>query len=422
MERLAEGCTGVKRTTGQHPGGIIVVPHEYDIYDFTAIQHPANDVNTDIITTHFEYHSIDHNLLKLDILGHDDPTMIRRLEDLTGMDATTIPLDDPEVMSLFHSTDILGITPEDIGGIEMGSLGVPEFGTEFVMQMLKDTNPKCFSDLVRISGLSHGTDVWLGNAQTLIEEGKAEISTAICCRDDIMTYLINMGLDKEQSFTIMESVRKGKGLKPEWEEEMTSHGVPEWYIWSCKKIKYMFPKAHAAAYVMMGWRVAWFKVHKPLAYYAAYFGIRASAFSYEIMCRGKERLDIALSDLLKTPKDQQTKKDQDTIRDGRIAQEMYARGFTFMPIDIYKAKARECQIIDGKIMPPLSSVEGLGDKACEQVEEAAKHGPFTSLENFRNQAKVSKTNVDKMVELGILTGLPETDQLTFDFFMTQGSA
>lgn len=419
MERLAEGCTGVKRTTGQHPGGIIVVPHEHEIYEFTAIQHPANDVNTDIITTHFEYHSIDHNLLKLDILGHDDPTMIRRLEDLTGMDATTIPLDDPEVMSLFHSTDILGITPEDIGGIEMGSLGVPEFGTEFVMQMLKDTNPKCFSDLVRISGLSHGTDVWLGNAQTLIEEGKAEISTAICCRDDIMTYLINMGLDKEQSFTIMESVRKGKGLKPEWEEEMTSHGVPDWYIWSCKKIKYMFPKAHAAAYVMMGWRVAWFKVHKPLAYYAAYFGIRASAFSYEIMCRGKERLDIALTELLKTPKDQQTKKDQDTIRDGRIAQEMYARGFEFMPIDIYKAKARECQIIDGKIMPPLSSVEGLGDKACEQVEEAAKHGPFTSLENFRNQAKVSKTNVDKMVELGILTGLPETDQLTFDFFMAQ---
>ena len=422
MERLAIGCTGVKRSTGQHPGGMIVLPRHEEIYSFTPIQKPANDMTTDVVTSHFEYHSIDHNLLKLDILGHDDPTMIRRLEDLTGMDATTIPLDDPEVMSLFHSTDILGITPEDIGGIEMGSLGVPEFGTEFVMQMLKDTNPKCFSDLVRISGLSHGTDVWLGNAQTLIEEGKAEISTAICCRDDIMTYLINMGLDKEQSFTIMESVRKGKGLKPEWEEEMTSHGVPEWYIWSCKKIKYMFPKAHAAAYVMMGWRVAWFKVHKPLAYYAAYFGIRASAFSYEIMCRGKERLDIALSELLKTPKDQQTKKDQDTIRDGRIAQEMYARGFTFMPIDIYKAKARECQIIDGKIMPPLSSVEGLGDKACEQVEEAAKHGPFTSLENFRNQAKVSKTNVDKMVELGILTGLPETDQLTFDFFMTQGSA
>ena len=328
-------------------------------------------------------------------------------------------LRNDERVVCMEKTNMRYVKPEDIGGTRLGSLGIPEFGTEFVMQMLKDTNPKCFSDLVRISGLSHGTDVWLGNAQTLIEEGKAEISTAICCRDDIMTYLINMGLDKEQSFTIMESVRKGKGLKPEWEEEMTSHGVPDWYIWSCKKIKYMFPKAHAAAYVMMGWRVAWFKVHKPLAYYAAYFGIRASAFSYEIMCRGKERLDIALTELLKTPKDQQTKKDQDTIRDGRIAQEMYARGFEFMPIDIYKAKARECQIIDGKIMPPLSSVEGLGDKACEQVEEAAKHGPFTSLENFRNQAKVSKTNVDKMVELGILTGLPETDQLTFDFFMAQ---
>ena len=263
--------------------------------------------------------------------------------------------------------------------------------------------------------------MWLGNAQTLIESGQAEISTAICCRDDIMTYLINMGLDKEESFTIMESVRKGKGLKDKWVEDMLSHGVPEWYIGSCRKIKYMFPKAHAAAYVMMGWRVAWFKVHKPLAYYAAYFGIRASAFSYEIMCRGKEKLESALEELTRMPKDQQTKKDQDTIRDGRIAQEMYARGFEFLPIDIYTAKARECQIIDGKIMPPLSSIEGLGDKACEQIEEAAKHGPFTSLDNFRNQAKVSKTNVDKMVELGILKGLPETDQLTFDFFMANAS-
>lgn len=418
IERIARGCTGVKRTTGQHPGGIIVVPHEHDIYEFTAIQHPANDVNTDIITTHFEYHSIDHNLLKLDILGHDDPTMIRRLMDLTGIDAKTIPLDDPDVMKLFHGTEVMGITPEDIGGIELGSMGVPEFGTEFVMQMLKDTNPQCFSDLVRISGLSHGTDVWLGNAQTLIENGQAEISTAICCRDDIMTYLINMGLDKEQSFTIMEKVRKGKGLKPEWEQEMTAHGVPDWYIWSCNKIKYMFPKAHAAAYVMMGWRVAWYKVHYPAAYYAAFFGIRASAFSYEIMCRGPEKLKSALAELLKIPKDQQTKKDQDTIRDGRIAQEMYARGITFVPLDIYKARARECIVIDDThIMPSISSVEGLGDKACEQVEEAAKHGPFTSLDSFRERAKVSKTSVEKMVELGILSGLPESDQLTFDFFL-----
>ena len=422
IERIAEGCTGVKRTTGQHPGGIIVVPHEYEIYDFTAIQHPANDVNTDIVTTHFEYHSIDHNLLKLDILGHDDPTMIRRLEDLTGLKATNIPLDDPDVMSLFHGTEILGIRPEDIDGVQTGSLGVPEFGTDFVIQMLLDTKPTCFSDLVRISGLSHGTDVWLGNAQTLIENGDAQISTAICCRDDIMTYLINMGMDKELSFTIMEKVRKGKGLIPEWEEEMLAHDVPDWYIWSCNKIKYMFPKAHAAAYVMMGWRVAWFKVHHPLAYYAAYFSIRASAFSYETMCMGREKLRAVLDELESAPKEKQTKKDQDTIRDGRIALEMYARGFEFMPIDIFKVKARDCQIIDGKIMPGLVSVEGLGDKACEQVEEAAAQGPFSSLDNFRVRSKVSKTNVEKLVELGILKGLPETDQLTIDDFLNGGFA
>ncbi len=417
IERLAKGCTGVKRTTGQHPGGIIVVPHERDIYEFTAIQRPANDVHTDIITTHYEYHSIDHNLLKLDILGHDDPTMIRRLEDLTGKDAKEIPLDDPKVMSLFHGTEALGIKPEDIGGTELGTMGVPEFGTEFVMQMLKDTKPKCFSDLIRISGLSHGTDVWLGNAQKLIEEGKAEISTAICCRDDIMTYLINQGMDKEESFTIMEYTRKGKGLNDQWEADMKAHGVPDWYIWSCNTIKYMFPKAHAAAYVMMGWRVAWFKVYEPLAYYAAFFAIRASAFNYEIMCMGPEVLSAHLEKLMSMPKEEQTKKDQDTIRDGRLVQEMYARGFEFLPIDIYQAKARECRIIDGKIMPPLSSVEGLGDKACEQVEEAASRGTFTSLENFRNRAKVGRSVTDKMAELGILSGLPETDQLTlYDFF------
>ena len=278
--------------------------------------------------------------------------------------------------------------------------------------MLVDTKPKRFDELIRISGLSHGTDVWLGNAQTLIEEGKAEISTAICCRDDIMTYLINMGLDKEQSFTIMESVRKGKGLKPEWEEEMTSHGVPDWYIWSCKKIKYMFPKAHAAAYVMMGWRVAWFKVHKPLAYYAAYFGIRASAFSYEIMCRGKERLDIALTELLKTPKDQQTKKDQDTIRDGRIAQEMYARGFEFVPIDIYKAKARSFQIIDGKIMPSFKVISKVGESAGESIEIAARDGEFLSKDDLRQRARIGQTVIEKLGELGLLDGMAESNQLS----------
>ncbi|MBP3888748.1 MAG: PolC-type DNA polymerase III [Cellulosilyticum sp.] len=411
MKRIAEGCTGVKRTTGQHPGGIIVVPRDREIYEFTAIQHPANDMNTPIITTHFEYHSIDHNLLKLDILGHDDPTIIRRLEDLTGIDAKTIKLDDKDVISLFHSTKALGIKPEDIGGIKLGSLGVPEFGTDFVIQMLIDAKPQSFSDLVRISGLSHGTDVWLGNAQALIEEGKGTISTVICTRDDIMTYLINQGMDKGLSFTIMESVRKGKGLKPEWEETMLEYGVPDWYIWSCKKIKYMFPKAHAAAYVMMAWRIAWFKIHYPLAYYTAFFSIRASAFNYELMCQGKERLEYHMKELMMKGKENLTAKELDVIKDMRIVQEMYARGLNFMPIDLEKADAKNFQIIDNKIMPALSAIDGLGDKAAEGIVEAVKDGPFMSKEDFRNRAKVSKTVTDKMSELGILGDLTESNQL-----------
>ena len=306
IERIVEGCTGIRRSTGQHPGGIIVLPHGENINSFTPVQHPANDMTTDIITTHFDYHSIDHNLLKLDILGHDDPTIIRMLEDLitdiTGekFDATKIPLDDPDVMALFAGTEVLGIKPEDIGGCPVGCLGIPEFGTEFVIQMVVDTKPKTISDLIRISGLSHGTDVWLNNAQTLIQEGKATISTAICTRDDIMTYLINKGLDSEKSFTIMERVRKGLVAKgkckewPEYKKDMLEHGVPDWYIGSCEKIKYMFPKAHAAAYVMMAYRIAYCKVNYPLAYYAAYFSIRASAFSYEIMCQGRDKLEFYL--------------------------------------------------------------------------------------------------------------------------------
>ncbi len=414
MERIAQGCTGVKRTTGQHPGGMIVLPSHEEIYSFTPIQKPANDMTTDIITTHFEYHSIDHNLLKLDILGHDDPTMIRRLEDLTGLDAKTIPLDDEKVMSLFHNTEALGITPEDIGGTKLGSLGVPEFGTEFAMQMLIDANPQNFSDLVRIAGLSHGTDVWLGNAQTLIQEGKCVLGTAICTRDDIMIYLINMGLESGMAFTIMESVRKGKGLKPEWEEEMLNHGVPDWYIWSCKKIKYMFPKAHAAAYVMMGWRVAYYKVNYPLAYYTAFFSIRASAFDYKLMCQGKEALEVELAELQKTPKEKQSATIKDTIRDMKIVQEMYARGFEFLPIDLYKADAHRFQIIDGKIMPSFSSIPGMGQKAAETLQEAAKQGEFMSKEDIRVRGKVSKTILDDMEALGLLSGLPETNQ--YDFF------
>ena len=415
IDRIVQGCTGIRRTTGQHPGGIIVLPMGHEIYQFTPVQRPANDMTTDTVTTHFDYHSIDHNLLKLDILGHDDPTMIRMLEDLTGIDAKKIPLDEPKVMSLFRSTEALGIKPEDIGGIPLGSLGIPEFGTDFVIQMLVDTKPSCFSDLIRISGLSHGTDVWLGNAQKLIQEGKATISTAICTRDDIMTYLIRMGLDSELSFTIMESVRKGKGVKPEWEEEMLKHDVPDWYIWSCKTIKYMFPKAHAAAYVMMAYRIAYCKVYHPLAYYAAFFSIRASAFSYEIMCQGKDKLEYYLNDYKKRA-DTLTKKEQDQIRDMKIVQEMYARGFEFMKIDLYKARAKEFQIIDGKLMPSFASIDGLGDKAADQVVEAAKDGTFLSKDDLRSRAKLSKTVVDLMEELGIIEGLPESNQLSlFDF-------
>ena len=415
IDRIVQGCVGIRRTTGQHPGGIIVLPVGEEIYSFTPVQHPANDMETDIITTHFDYHSIDHNLLKLDILGHDDPTMIRMLEDLTGIDAQQIPLDEPTVMSLFLNTSALGVEPEDLGGCPLGSLGIPEFGTDFVIQMLIDTKPQSFSDLIRISGLSHGTDVWLGNAQTLIEEGKATISTAICTRDDIMIYLIGMGLESELSFTIMESVRKGKGLKDEWIEEMKEHDVPDWYIWSCQKIKYMFPKAHAAAYVMMAWRIAYCKVYYPLAYYAAYFSIRATAFNYELMCQGKEKLNYFIKDYEKR-KDTLTKKEQDTVKDMRIVQEMYARGFTFLPLDVYTAKARYFQIIDGKLMPALNTIEGLGDKAAEAIEDAAKQGAFLSKDDFRQRTKVSKTVIDLMSDLGLLEGLPETNQLSlFDF-------
>ena len=411
VARIAVGCTGIRRSTGQHPGGIIVLPLGENINSFTPVQHPANDMTTDIITTHFDYHSIDHNLLKLDILGHDDPTMIRMLQDLTEIDPVGIALDDPDVMSLFQNTKALGISPDQLDGIDLGSLGIPEFGTEFVFQMLRDTKPQTFSDLVRISGLGHGTDVWLGNAQTLILEGKATIASAICTRDDIMTYLIRMGVDSALSFTIMESVRKGKGLKDEWVEEMTKCNVPDWYIWSCKKIKYMFPKAHAAAYVMMAWRIGYFKIHYPLAYYAAYFSIRASGFSYEIMCLGEEHLREVMKDY-KNRMDSLSKKEQDTYKDMKSVLELYARGIEFIPIDIFRAHSRNFQIIEGKIMPAFSSIDGLGDSAAEAMMQAAKNGPFLSREDLRQRTKTSKTVVDKMGELGLLNGLPESSQMS----------
>ena len=415
INRIVTGCTGIRRSTGQHPGGIIVLPLGEEINSFTPVQHPANDMTTDTVTTHFDYHSIDHNLLKLDILGHDDPTMIRMLQDLTGVDPTTIPLDDPQVMSLFQNTNALGITPEQIDGCLLGALGIPEFGTEFAMQMLLDTKPTSFSDLVRIAGLAHGTDVWLGNAQTLIKEGKATISTAICTRDDIMLYLIEMGVESSLAFTIMESVRKGKGLKPEMEEAMLAANVPDWYIWSCKKIKYMFPKAHAAAYVMMAWRIAYCKVNYPLAYYAAFFSIRASAFSYELMCQGQKHLESVMADY-KRRSDVLSKKEQDAARDMKVVQEMYARGFDFVPIDIFSAQSRSFQVVDDKIMPSLNSIDGLGEKAADAIVEAAKDGPFLSKDDFRQRTKVSKTVVDLMDDLKLLGDLPESNQISlFDF-------
>ena len=411
IERLLVGCTGIRRSTGQHPGGIVVLPLGEDINTFTPVQHPANDMTTDIITTHFDYHSIDHNLLKLDILGHDDPTMIRMLQDLTGLDPTQIPLDDPTVMSIFSSTKALGITPEQNGGIDVGSLGIPEFGTKFVIGMLDDTRPTTMSELVRISGLSHGTDVWLGNAQSLIQQGKATLSTAICTRDDIMSYLIGMNMDKSLSFKTMESVRKGKGLTPQMKEAMEAAGVPDWYIESCLKIKYMFPRAHAAAYVMMALRIAYCKVFHPLAYYAAYYSIRASAFSYEIMCQGQAHLLEVMEDYNKR-RDTLTPKEQSTLDDCLVVREMYARGIEFTPIDIFTAGSRNCKIVDGKIMPSLTSIDGMGEKAADAVVEAAKDGPFISRDDFWNRTKVPKTVVEKMHTMGLLGDLPESNQIS----------
>ena len=419
IERLAKGCEGIRRSSGQHPGGMVIVPADKEIYDFTPVQKPANDMTTDTITTHFEYHAIDANLLKLDILGHDDPTIIRMLEDLTDTNAQEIPLDDPTVMSLFANTDALGIKPEDIAGTPLGSLGIPEFGTDFVIGMLQDTKPTKFADLVRISGLSHGTDVWLNNAQYFIEQGYCTLSTAICTRDDIMTYLIYNGVESGLAFNIMEAVRKGKVAKgkekkwPEMEAAMKEAGIEDWYIESCKRIKYMFPKAHAAAYVMMAYRIAYYKVFYPLAYYAAYFSIRAKAFDYETMCLGKEKL-MANYERLMAMKEAGTlsQKDDLTIKDMKLVMEMYARGLEFLPIDIYNSDAKRFKIVDGKLLPPFNKIKDMGDNAAISLNEAAKCGKFLSKEDLLNRAKISKTNVEYMTELGLLEGLSEKNQIS----------
>ena len=351
IARISVGCQGIKRTTGQHPGGIIVVTKGREIYEFTPVQHPADDPNSDIITTHFDYHSIDGNLLKLDILGHDDPTVIRMLQDLTGIAPTDVPLDDKETMSIFNSTEALGVTPEQIHS-QVGTFGIPEYGTKFARGMLLDTKPTTFDELIRLSGLSHGTDVWLGNAQTLIEQGVVTLQEAICCRDDIMIYLIKKGLPPDKSFKIMEAVRKGKvakGKEPKWKDEyiplMKEHDVPDWYIKSCEKIKYMFPKAHAAAYVTNAFRIAWFKVHIPLAYYAAYYSIRAKAFDAQYMIFGKEKVKNKMKEIeMKNQKKEATKAELDMYDDLEIVLEMYERGFEFLPVDLYQSDATKFKI------------------------------------------------------------------------------
>ena len=409
IDRLVQGCTGVKRTTGQHPGGIMVVPRKEDIHWYCPVQHPADDNNTDIITTHFDYHSISGRLLKLDILGHDDPTVIRMLEDFTNTKATDIKIGEEKTMSLFTSTEALGVTPEQIGST-VGSYGVPEFGTKFVRKMLVDTKPTTFAELVRISGLSHGTDVWTNNAEELVKAGTATLKEVICTRDDIMTYLIYAGLPKKDSFKIMECVRKGKGLTPEQEQLMVDNNVPEWYIDSCKKIKYMFPKAHAVAYVMMAFRIAYYKVYYPVEYYCTYFTVRADEFDAGLMI-GRENVEKNLKELGEIEKPSQKEKNLITILE--ICREMYARGIEFLNIDLYKSDAQKFLPSGGKIIPPFSALPGLGGAAAAGIIEARNQGEFFSIKEFQDRTHVSKTVTQLMKDYHILDGLPETDQVSF---------
>ena len=417
IARISVGCQGIKKTTGQHPGGIIVVPKGREIYEFTPVQHPADDPNSDIITTHFDYHSIDGNLLKLDILGHDDPTVIRMLQDITGVPPTDVPLDDKETMSIFSSTKALGVTPEQIHS-EVGTYGIPEYGTKFARGMLLDTHPTTFDELIRISGLSHGTDVWLGNAQSLIEQGIVTLQQAICCRDDIMIYLMKKGLPPDKSFKIMEAVRKGKvakGKEPKWKDEyiplMLEHDVPEWYIKSCEKIKYMFPKAHAAAYVTNAFRIAWFKVHIPLAYYAAFFTIRAKAFDAEVMINGKEKVKNKMKEI-EMMGNNATPKDKDMYDDLELVLEMYERGLRFLPIDLYKSHATKFQVEGDSLRPPLNSIAGLGNVAAEGIMKARQEEKFMSIDDLKIRSKVGDSVTELLRQFGCLEGMSQSNQLS----------
>ncbi|MFS8512994.1 MAG: PolC-type DNA polymerase III, partial [Planifilum fulgidum] len=410
IERLVRGCTGVKRTTGQHPGGLMVVPQNRDVFDFTPIQRPADDPKARTVTTHFDYHAISGRLLKLDILGHDDPTVIRMLQDLTGVDPKTIPVDDKKVLQLFSGTESLGVTPEEIG-CSTGTLGIPEFGTRFVRQMLEDTRPTTFGELVRISGLSHGTDVWLNNAQDLIRSGTAVLSEVIATRDDIMVYLIYKGMKPKTAFNIMEKVRKGKGLTEEEADEMRRHGVPEWYIESCRKIKYMFPKAHAVAYVLMAVRIAWFKVYYPAEYYATYFTVRADDFDLELVNKGKEAVNRKINEINEKGADA-SPKEKGLLTVLESAREMMARGLTFRSIDLYRSEATRFLVDGDALLPPFSSVSGIGASAARNIVKAREEGEFLSIEDFQKRSRVSSSVVEVLERLGCLRDLPENNQLS----------
>ncbi len=412
LERIANGCEGGKRTTGQHPGGILVVPNDMDIFDFTPYQYPADDDTSAWRTTHFDFHSIHDNILKFDILGHDDPTMIRKLQDLSGIDPTEIDVSDSEVMKIFSSPDVLGVTKEQLG-CSTGTLGIPEFGTNFVIQMLEDTKPTTYSELVQISGLSHGTDVWLGNAQELIKKEICTLKDVIGCRDDIMVYLIYAGLEESLAFTIMESVRKGKGLTEDFEKAMRDNNVPEWYIDSCKKIKYMFPKAHASAYVLMALRIAWFKVYKPIIYYCAYFSVRANDYDLKTVVKGKDFLEKKIKELKELGRDEISGKDKDALVSYELAFEMMNRGFTFSKIDIERSQSFD-YIIDGDtLIPPFSIVPGLGENVAIKIVQAREEKAFLSIEDFSKRGGVSTTIVEYLRDLGTFKGLPEKAQLSF---------
>ncbi|MFT9487498.1 MAG: PolC-type DNA polymerase III [Tepidibacillus sp.] len=412
INRLVTGCTGIKRTTGQHPGGLMVIPQYKDVYDFTPIQRPADDSTSDTITTHFDYHAISGRLLKLDLLGHDDPTVIRMLQDFTGIDPKTIPIDDPNVYEIFRSTDTLGVTPEQIG-TTLGALGIPEFGTKFVRQMLEDTKPTTFAELVRISGLSHGTDVWLNNAQDLIREGKAVLAEVISTRDDIMVYLIQKGLEPSVAFKIMEKVRKGKGLQPEDIEEMKKNQVPDWYIDSCQKIKYMFPKAHAVAYVLMAIRIAYFKVYYPIYYYATYFTVRADEFDVKLMMSGSKSIRDKIQEI--TEKGiQASPKEKGLLTVLELALEMIERGFYFKNVDLYRSDATKFIVEEDEkgLIPPFSAIPGIGVNAAQNIVQARNEGEFLSIEDLQNRAKSSKTIIELLDEHDCLKGLPNTNQLS----------